>query len=79
MADKPLIPFRVHFAGGQTVDVDATDPNSARDQAMKVHKGAIVTKIKRRREEIPATGRKPDRASGGQPAPSGASGEAATA
>lgn len=40
-----LLTFRVHFADGVTIDVDAATPTAARIVAEKKH-DAIVTKVK---------------------------------
>lgn len=38
--------FRVHFTTGHSVDVDAANPNQARDIARDRNNGGIVTKVK---------------------------------
>lgn len=41
--------FRVHYAGGDTVDVEADDPIDARQKANQ-QRGGIITKVKVVRE-----------------------------
>lgn len=37
--------FRIHYAGGQTLDVTAETPSEARDKAQQQRAG-IITKVK---------------------------------
>ncbi|CAM5575319.1 hypothetical protein MAUB1S_09671 [Mycolicibacterium aubagnense] len=48
MSKNKTSPFRVHFADGQKVDVQAASVDAARKQAVKQHPtgDSIVTKIK---------------------------------
>lgn len=43
---KGLVPFRIFFADGSTLDLTAPNPAIARSNAKEQHPDGIVTKVK---------------------------------
>lgn len=46
------MPFRIFFADGTTLDVQAANPTAARNQARKQREGVRITKVKVIKEPV---------------------------
>ena len=49
--NQPVIPFRVHFEAGETIDVTAASAEAARKLALDRRGLGIITKVKIVREK----------------------------
>lgn len=52
MNSPAQVTFRIHFAGGDPLDIDAEDAREARKRAEAARPGVIIKKIKQLKEAV---------------------------